>query len=83
MPLEVSGSPGDFPTIAPFLKVGWFEQKPPGKKKVCLVREAKGTTVFLKIPENQRQKIKCGKQHFKAIGFKDGEYDWVASASDV
>ena len=54
-----------------------------GKNKVYLVRETKGTTVWLKIPEIQRKKIQCGKAHFKAIGFKEGEYDWVASAKEV
>ena len=51
--------------------------------KLYLVRETKGTTQLLKIPEIQRKKIKCGKAHFKAIGLKDGEYNWVASANDV
>lgn len=46
-----------------------------GQNKVYLVRKTKGTTVLLKIPEIQRNKIKCGKAHFKAIGFKEGEYD--------
>jgi len=54
-----------------------------GQNKVYLVRETKGTTQWLKIPEIQRRKIQCGKAHFKAVGLKDGEYDWVASASDV
>ncbi len=54
-----------------------------GKNKVYLVRETKGTTVWLKIPEIQRKKIHCGKTHFKAIGFKEGEYDWVSSAKEV
>jgi type III restriction enzyme len=53
------------------------------QNKVYLVRETKGTTVWLKIPEIQRKKIQCGKAHFKAIGFKDGEYDWVSSAKEV
>jgi restriction endonuclease len=48
-----------------------------------LVRETKGTTNWLKIPEIQRKKIQCGKAHFKAVGLKDGGYDWVASASEV
>ncbi len=54
-----------------------------GQNKVYLVRETKGTTVWLKIPEIQRKKIHCGKAHFKAIGFDGNEYDWVASAKDV
>jgi type III restriction enzyme len=54
-----------------------------GQNKVYLVRETKGTTQFLKIPEIQRKKIQCGKAHFKAVGFKDGEYDWVQSANEV
>jgi len=37
----------------------------------------------MKIPEIQRKKIHCGKAHFKAMGFKEGEYDRVASAKDV
>ena len=54
-----------------------------GQNKVYLVRETKGTTQWLKIPEIQRKKIQCGKAHFKAVGFKEGEYDWVSSATDV
>ena len=54
-----------------------------GQNKVYLVRETKGTTEFLKIPEIQRKKIQCGKAHFKAVGFKAGEYDWVKSADEV
>jgi type III restriction enzyme len=54
-----------------------------GQNKVYLVRETKGTTVWLKIPEIQRRKIHCGKAHFKAIGFKDEEYAWVATAGEV
>jgi type III restriction enzyme len=54
-----------------------------GQNKVYLVRETKGTTGWLKIPEIQRKKIECGKAHFKAVGLKDGGYDWVASASEV
>ena len=51
--------------------------------KVYLVRETKGTTTWQKIPEIQRKKIQCGRAHFKAIGFKDCEYDRVASAGNV
>ena len=54
-----------------------------GQNKVYLVRETKGTNVWLKVPEIQRKKIQCGKAHFKAVGLKDGEYDWVESAKDV
>jgi type III restriction enzyme len=54
-----------------------------GQNKVYLVRETKGTNVWLKVPEVQREKIQCGKAHFKAIGFKDEEYDWVATADEV
>ena len=54
-----------------------------GQNKVYLVRETKGTTVWLKIPEIQRKKIQCGEAHFKAIGFKDDEYAWVASAKYI
>jgi len=54
-----------------------------GQNKVYLVRETKGTNVWLKVPEIQRKKIQCGKAHFKAIGFKPGEYDWVDSANKV
>ena len=54
-----------------------------GQNKVYLVRETKGTKDWLKIPDIQRKKIECGKAHFKAVGLKDGGYDWVASASDV
>jgi type III restriction enzyme len=54
-----------------------------GHNKVYLVRETKGTKEWLKIPEMQRKKIQCGKAHFKAVGLKDGGYDWVASAGEV
>jgi type III restriction enzyme len=54
-----------------------------GQNKLYLVRETKGTTQFLKIPEIQRQKIQCGKAHFKAVGLKDDGYAWVASANEV
>jgi type III restriction enzyme len=54
-----------------------------GQNKLYLVRETKGTTQWLKVPEIQRKKIQCGKAHFKAVGFKDGEYDWVSSAAEV
>jgi type III restriction enzyme len=56
---------------------------PDGQNKVYLVRETKGTKEWFKIPEIQRKKIQCGKAHFKAVGLKDGGYDWVASAGDV
>ena len=55
----------------------------PSGNRLYLVRETKGTTQWLKVPELQRKKILCGKAHFKAIGFKNSEYDWVASATDV
>ena len=58
-------------------------EEPDGQNKVYLVRETKGTKEWLKIPEIQRKKIQCGKAHFKAVGLKDGGYDWVASAGDV
>jgi type III restriction enzyme len=58
-------------------------EEPDGTNKVYLVRETKGTTDWLRIPEIQRKKIQCGKAHFKAVGLKDGGYDWVASASEV
>ena len=58
-------------------------EEPDGQNKVYLVRETKGTTDYWKIPEIQRKKIQCGKAHFKAVGLKDGGYDWVASASEV
>jgi type III restriction enzyme len=54
-----------------------------GGNKLYLVRETKGTTQFLKLPEIQRRKIKCGEAHFKAVGLKAGGYDWVASADEV
>jgi hypothetical protein len=40
-------------------------EEPDGQHKVFLVRETKGTTDWLKIPEIQRKKIQCGKAHFK------------------
>ena len=54
-----------------------------GGNKLYLVRETKGTTQFLKLPEMQRRKIKCGEAHFKAVGLKPGGYAWVQSASEV
>ncbi len=77
---------------------GWFKIETPlgtynpdwaivketdGQNKVYLVRETKGTTVWTKLPDPQRKKIQCGKGHFKALGFQEGDYDWVASASDI
>ena len=53
------------------------------QNKVYLVRETKGTTQWLKIPEIQRKKIQCGKAHFKAVGLPEGGYDWVASANEL
>jgi type III restriction enzyme len=53
------------------------------QNKVFLVRETKGTTQWLKIPEVQRKKIQCGRAHFKAVGLPEGGYDWVASASEL
>jgi len=58
-------------------------EEPDGQNKVYLVRETKGTTGWLKIPEIQRKKIQCGKAHFKAVGLKEDGYAWVASASEV
>ncbi|MCU0770409.1 MAG: DEAD/DEAH box helicase family protein [Verrucomicrobia bacterium] len=58
-------------------------EEPDGQHKVYLVRETKGTTDWLKIPEVQRKKIQCGKAHFKAVGLGDGGYDWVSSASHL
>ena len=58
-------------------------EEPDGQNKVYLVRETKGTTDWFKIPEIQRKKIQCGKAHFKAVGLKEGGYDWVASAEGV
>ena len=59
------------------------KEEPSGQNKLYLVRETKGTTDFLKIPEIQRNKIKCGKAHFKAVGLTDDGYNWVGSASEV
>jgi type III restriction enzyme len=54
-----------------------------GLNKVYLVRETKGTTVWLKIPEIQRKKIMCGNAHFKAVGLEADEYGWVSSANEI
>ena len=54
-----------------------------GQNKVYLVRETKGTNVWLKVPEIQRKKIQCGEAHFKAVGLKAGEYAFVSAAKDV
>ena len=58
-------------------------EEPDRQNKLYLVRETKGTTQWLKIPEIQRKKIQCGKAHFKAVGFKEDDYTWVDSAKDV
>jgi type III restriction enzyme len=42
-------------------------EEPDGQNKVYLVRETKGTTGWLKIPEIQRKKIQCGKAHSKPL----------------
>ena len=48
--------------------------------KICLVRETKGTLVFNELPDNQRDKIKCGKRHFAALGT---DYDWTDTALNL
>lgn len=59
------------------------KEEPDGGNKLYLVRETKGTNQFLKLPEIQRRKIKCGEAHFNAVGLKPGGYAWVQSASEV
>ena len=58
-------------------------EEPDGQNKVYLVRETKGTTDWLKIPELQRKKIQCGKAHFQAVGLQKDGYGWVESAKEV
>jgi type III restriction enzyme len=45
-----------------------------------LVRETKGTTESLKLRPSEWQKIKCGMEHFAALGV---DYRSVASADEV
>src|ERR1035441_1178962 len=82
---ESRGSTTTRPTCSDFYNPDWaiVREEPGGQNKVYLVRETKGTKEWFKIPEIQRKKIQCGKAHFKAVGLKDGGYDWVASAGDV
>ena len=58
-----------------------MREEPDGQNNVYLVRETKGTTGRLKIPEIQRKTIQCGKAHFKAVGLKEGGDNWVVSAA--
>lgn len=45
-----------------------------------LVRETKGKVTWLDLRESERQKIRCGEAHFKAM---DVDYQWVSNAAEV
>lgn len=51
--------------------------------RLCLVRETKGTTVFARLEQAEREKIACGQRHFKALGFAPESYDWTDSAAKI
>jgi type III restriction enzyme len=45
-----------------------------------LVRETKSTLDFSQLRDEEREKIACGRKHFKAIGV---DYDVVTGMKDV
>lgn len=53
-----------------------------GDETVYMVRETKGTKDMLKLRPEEAYKIKCGKQHFEAIGDKI-TYEVVTSAREI
>ncbi len=77
-----------------FVKLpGWFEiDTPVGKynpdwailkddgQSLYLVRETKGTKDFLKLRTTEADKIRCGKQHFEALGV---DFKVAVTASEV
>ena len=77
-----------------FVKLpGWFEiDTPVGKynpdwailkhdgQALYLVRETKGTKDFLKLRTSEADKVRCGQQHFEALGVP---FAVAISADDV
>ena len=53
-----------------------------GDETVYMVRETKGTKDMLKLRPEEAYKIKCGKQHFEALGDKI-TYEVVTSAREI
>lgn len=51
--------------------------------RLYLVRETKGTDNFATLEQTEKDKITCGKQHFKALGFAGNGYEWTDSAAKV
>ena len=51
-----------------------------GEKKLCLVRETKGTKDMNKVRPDERDKIRCGVKHFEALGV---DYDYAVSGDEV
>jgi hypothetical protein len=65
-PSSVSGCPSYLPSMR--------------IEKPYLVRETKGTKDFLKLGNSEADKVRCGKQHFEALGVN---FDVVVNASEV
>jgi type III restriction enzyme len=51
-----------------------------GETTIYLVRETKGTKDFMKLRNSEVDKVKCGKQHFKAL---DLDLQVITSASEI
>ena len=51
-----------------------------GEKKLYLVRETKGTKDMNKVRPDERDKIRCGVKHFKALGV---DYAYAVSGDEV
>ncbi len=51
--------------------------------RLYLVRETKGMDNFANLEQTEKDKITCGKQHFKALGFAGNGYEWTDSATKV
>jgi type III restriction enzyme len=51
--------------------------------RLYLVRETKGTTVFGRLEKSEQDRIACGKQHFKALGFDPAGYEWTDAPAKV
>ena len=50
------------------------------KDVLYLVRETKGTKDLSKLRADERQKVRCGKEHFKAL---DVDYELITSAAEL
>lgn len=53
-----------------------------GDETIYMVRETKGTRDLLKMRPDEAYKIKCGQQHFEAIG-NNVTYEVVTSAREI